>query len=92
VASAHHERLDGRGYHRGIPGGELTAAARLLAVADQYEALTAVRPDRDALQPEAALRILERQVGTGIDAQAFDALRSAVGKGAVPAPAPVEQH
>jgi HD-GYP domain-containing protein (c-di-GMP phosphodiesterase class II) len=92
VASAHHERLDGHGYHRGIPGGELTEAARLLAVADQYEALTAVRPYRDALAPEAALRILERQVGTGIDAGAFEALKSAVGKGAVPAPAPVEPH
>jgi putative nucleotidyltransferase with HDIG domain len=92
VASAHHERLDGGGYHRHLPGGELPEAARLLAVADQYEALTASRPYRDALLPEKALQILQRQVGTGIDGVAFDALKSIVRKGMAPDPAPVEPH
>jgi putative nucleotidyltransferase with HDIG domain len=92
IASAHHERLDGGGYHRHLPGGELPAAARLLAVADQYEALTAARPYRDALLPEKALQILEKQVGTGIDPAAFDALKTIVQKGMAPDPAPVSPH
>jgi putative nucleotidyltransferase with HDIG domain len=93
VASAHHERLDGGGYHRALPGGELPQSARLLAVADQYEALTAVRPYRDAMLPEAALRILESEVGTAIDADAFEALKAIVQKGMAPDPAPpTETH
>lgn len=90
VASAHHERLDGSGYHRGLPGGEMSQEARLLAVADQYEALTAPRPYRAPLTSDQALKLLEGQVGTGIDPLAFQALRSAVEKGGVPAPAPKE--
>ncbi len=78
LASAHHERPDGRGYHRALGGGELPASARLLAVADQYEALTANRPYRAALLPEQALRILEEQVGTGIDEPAYEALRAII--------------
>lgn len=80
LASAHHERVDGLGYHRSLPGGTLSLAARMLAVADQYEALTAARPYRTALSPQKAITMLEEQVGTGIDAQAFDALRALVAK------------
>lgn len=91
VASAHHERLDGSGYHRGLPGGEMSQDARLLAVADQYEALTAPRPYREPLSSGEALKLLEGQVGTGIDAAAFQALRATVEKGGVPEPAAVEK-
>lgn len=63
VASAHHERLDGRGYHRGLPGGEVSAGARLLAVADQYEALTAARPYRQPLTPQEAAGAAARPSG-----------------------------
>ncbi|MCW5873241.1 MAG: HD domain-containing protein [Anaerolineales bacterium] len=90
VASAHHERLDGGGYHRGLPGGEMSQDARLLAVADQYEALTAARPYRQPLTPQEALALLEGQVGTGIDPLAFQALKAAVQKGAVPEAAAVQ--
>jgi HD-GYP domain-containing protein (c-di-GMP phosphodiesterase class II) len=79
LASAHHERPDGGGYHRAVSGGELSASARMLAVADQYEALTATRPYRAALLPEQALQILGDQVGTGIDEQAYEALRAMLG-------------
>lgn len=91
VASAHHERLDGSGYHRGLPGGEMSQAARLLAVADQYEALTAPRPYRQPLSSAEALKLLEGQVGTGIDPVSFQALRATVEKGGVPEPAAVEK-
>ena len=50
VAGAHHERLDGSGYHRGRPGAALSPAARLLAAADAYHAMTEPRPFRGALR------------------------------------------
>ncbi|MGH2581653.1 MAG: HD-GYP domain-containing protein [Anaerolineales bacterium] len=78
LAAAHHERLDGEGYHRRVTGDALTLPARLLAVADQYEALTAKRPYRTALVPHDALQVLALQVGTGIDEKAYEALRKIV--------------
>lgn len=80
LASAHHERLDGTGYHRSLPGTTLSLAARMLAVADQYEALTAKRPYRAAMAPEKAIGLLAEEVGTGIDPVAFEALRATVEK------------
>lgn len=80
MASAHHERLDGRGYHRGVPGGELPLAARLLAVADQYEAMTAERPYRQPMPTEKVMGILSDEVGRGIDAEAYAALSAYVSK------------
>jgi HD-GYP domain-containing protein (c-di-GMP phosphodiesterase class II) len=84
LASAHHERLDGKGYHLNLGEGDLPAAARLLAVADKYEAMTAPRPYRDALPSTEVMQILAGQVGTGIDARAFEALRDLVEKGEAP--------
>ena len=49
VAGAHHERLDGRGYHRQLDGDELPWITRVLTVADIGEALTAKRPYRDEM-------------------------------------------
>lgn len=89
VASAHHERLDGKGYHRHLRENELPATARLLVVADQYEAMTATRPYREALPSTEALQILEAQVGTGVDGRAFRALRDLVAKGKAPPSEPL---
>jgi HD-GYP domain-containing protein (c-di-GMP phosphodiesterase class II) len=77
VAAAHHERLDGRGYHLGLDGSQLSPAARVLAVADVAEALSADRPYRDGLAPEVVLEIIGRDAGTALDADAFVALREA---------------
>lgn len=74
LAGAHHERLDGNGYHRHTGSTELSREARILAVADQYEALTAHRPYREGLAPEDALSILRKDAGTGVCAEALDAL------------------
>ncbi len=49
TAGAHHEKLDGSGYWRGLKGDALSQHARVLAVADVYEALTADRPYRAAM-------------------------------------------
>lgn len=54
IAGAHHERLDGSGYHRGSAGPQLPAEARLLAAADCYQAMTHPRPHRDRQQPDRA--------------------------------------
>jgi diguanylate cyclase (GGDEF)-like protein len=65
---AHHERMDGGGYPQGLPGSEIPVEARILAVADAYEAMTADRPYRRALPLEHARAELERGAGTQFDA------------------------
>jgi HD-GYP domain-containing protein (c-di-GMP phosphodiesterase class II) len=74
MASAHHERLDGGGYPRGLAAPELTMPMRLLAVADVYEALTSDRPYRPALSSDDALAVLRADVPRRLDREAFAAL------------------
>jgi HD-GYP domain-containing protein (c-di-GMP phosphodiesterase class II) len=78
VASSHHERLDGRGYFRGLRDDQVPLGARILAVADIYEALTAERPYRPALAPEAALKIMERDRAVALSADCLDALARSI--------------
>ncbi|TMQ73773.1 MAG: HD domain-containing protein [Candidatus Eisenbacteria bacterium] len=84
VAGSHHERLDGRGYHRRLRGDEIPPGGRVLAVADMFEALTANRPYRPALPEETALRILEAERGVGLDADCLDGLIYNLERGTVP--------
>jgi DNA-binding CsgD family transcriptional regulator len=80
VATAHHERLDGSGYHRGAQARELPIAARLLAAADAYQTKTEPRPYREALAPEqAAAALLEETASGGLDADAVRAVLAAAG-------------
>ena len=80
VAASHHERLDGSGYHRCLPAGMLTPAARLLAAADAYRAMTEPRPHRPALTPEAAAAALRAEVRAGrLDSDAAEAVLAAAG-------------
>ena len=65
---AHHERIDGGGYPQGLPGSAIPVEARILAVADAFEAMTADRPYRKALPLEAARAELRRGAGTQFDA------------------------
>jgi HD-GYP domain-containing protein (c-di-GMP phosphodiesterase class II) len=78
VASAHHERLDGSGYPRGLSAGELTIPMRVLAVADVYEALTAERPYRTAFSSVRALEVIGLDVPHRLDQDAFAALKHGV--------------
>jgi diguanylate cyclase (GGDEF)-like protein/putative nucleotidyltransferase with HDIG domain len=71
---AHHERPDGLGYPRGLKGDEIPLEARILAVADAYEAMTADRVYRPALGEEAARAELEAGAGTQFDARVVEAL------------------
>jgi HD-GYP domain-containing protein (c-di-GMP phosphodiesterase class II) len=75
AASAHHERLDGRGYDRGIRDAHLPDAARILCVADICDALSASRPYRDGMPPDRVLDIMGREVGAAIDPDCFAALK-----------------
>ena len=74
VACAHHERLDGRGYHHRTDGDRLPTEARLLAVADVAEALTADRPYRDAMPWEKVQKIMSNDVGTAFCGDCYEAL------------------
>jgi putative nucleotidyltransferase with HDIG domain len=76
VAAAHHERLDGSGYPDGMTGKELTLAARIIAVADVFQALTEKRPYRDAMPADLVLGMMATDVPAKLDADCFRALRS----------------
>lgn len=65
VATAHHERVDGSGYHRGLDSSSLSPAARLLAVADAFYSKTEPRPYRDALSPKQAAVVLAAKAERG---------------------------
>ncbi|HUF92798.1 MAG TPA: HD domain-containing phosphohydrolase [Candidatus Limnocylindria bacterium] len=70
----HHERCDGSGYPDRLVGAAIPPAARVVAVADVYDALTSDRPYRGALSPPNALDLVIRQAGTTLDADVVAAL------------------
>ena len=77
IVRHHHERIDGNGYPDGLIGNEIPLIARILAVADAYDAMTSDRPYRDAMPPQVArLRLaqaVESQFDTSVVA-AFEAI------------------
>ena len=81
LAGAHHERLDGSGYHRGVAGADLPLPARLLAAADAYHAMTEPRAHRAPLAPERAAEVLGEAASAGsLDADAVTAVVEAAGQ------------
>jgi HD-GYP domain-containing protein (c-di-GMP phosphodiesterase class II) len=80
LAGAHHERLDGSGYHRGLQAPSLTRPMRVLAAADVYAAMTADRPHRRALDAATVARDLRAEADAGrLDAEAVEAVLAAAG-------------
>jgi len=75
IAASHHERLDGTGYQLGLKGGEVPFMARILAVADVFDALTADRHYRKAMSSYEAFRILDEGVGAAFDGHIVEALK-----------------
>jgi diguanylate cyclase (GGDEF)-like protein/putative nucleotidyltransferase with HDIG domain len=71
---AHHERPDGSGYPEGLAADAVPLEASILGVADAYEAMTAKRPYRGALDPDAASEELRRNAGQQFDERVVDAL------------------
>jgi putative two-component system response regulator len=74
---SHHERLDGRGFPDGLVGADIPLEARIIAVADSFDAMTTSRPYRESLTPEEALVELRRVSGSQLDPDAVEAFTSA---------------
>jgi putative nucleotidyltransferase with HDIG domain len=74
IVRAHHERMDGRGYPRGIPGEEIPAVARIVAVAEVYDTLTAPDTYRTPMTSFEALTELRRVAGKQLDPVYVEAL------------------
>jgi len=74
IVLAHHERFDGSGYPFGRRGEEIPLAARIIAVADAYQAMISPRPYRPALKPHQALLEIAGAAGTQFDRRVVDAL------------------
>jgi putative nucleotidyltransferase with HDIG domain len=80
IVVAHHERLDGSGYPRGLRGQQIPLEARILAVADTYDVLVSDRPYRKAFDRERAYRILREECGTHLWEPAVRALFRSLGE------------
>jgi HD-GYP domain-containing protein (c-di-GMP phosphodiesterase class II) len=80
VAGMHHERNDGSGYHRSCSASEIPPAARILAAADAFQAMTEARPHRPALSRDKAASELQKEVRAGrLDGEAAGAVIEAGG-------------
>ena len=79
----HHEALDGRGYPYGLKDDQIPLLARVIAVADTFDALTTNRPYQHAHTPEEALRIIHNLAGKRLDPKAVDAITAVYGRGEI---------
>lgn len=73
IAGAHHERFDGKGYPDGLSGEDIPLGARIIAVADFFEAITAKRHYHQPMPPEQAFALMRAKTGTHFDATVVDA-------------------
>ncbi|HUG41591.1 MAG TPA: HD domain-containing phosphohydrolase [Longimicrobiales bacterium] len=78
LVRSHHERWDGKGYPDGLAGEDIPITARILGVADVYDALTTARSYRSALSHEEAIGIMERDSGTAFDPELFGLFRGLI--------------
>ncbi|MDO8449649.1 MAG: HD-GYP domain-containing protein [Rhodoferax sp.] len=78
VSAAHHERLDGGGYPRGLKAADIALETRIITTADIFDAITAERPYRGAVPVEKTLAIMADTVGTAIDADCFAHLKKII--------------
>jgi HD-GYP domain-containing protein (c-di-GMP phosphodiesterase class II) len=79
----HHEALDGRGYPYGLKGDQIPLLARVIAVADTFDALTTNRPYQKAHTPEQALQIIQNLAGKRLDPEAVAALMAVYARGEI---------
>ena len=79
----HHEQIDGRGYPEGLGGEKIPIIAKIVAVADTYDAMTTDRPYRKALSKEIAIQELNRCAGTQLDKDVVKAFIKAYEKGGI---------
>jgi HD-GYP domain-containing protein (c-di-GMP phosphodiesterase class II) len=79
IAGAHHERIDGQGYPRGLRGDEIPLGARIIAVADFFEAITAKRHYRDPMSFEQAVTLLKEESGPHLEPEFVEAFLRVLG-------------
>ncbi len=79
----HHEALDGRGYPYGLSGDQIPLLARVIAVADTFDALTTNRPYQHAHTPEEAFKIIQNLAGKRLDPETVAALMAVYGRGEI---------
>jgi HD-GYP domain-containing protein (c-di-GMP phosphodiesterase class II) len=79
----HHEALDGRGYPYGLQGDQIPLLARVIAVADTFDALTTNRPYQTAHTPDQALQIIQNLAGKRLDPEAVKALLAVYARGEI---------
>jgi HD-GYP domain-containing protein (c-di-GMP phosphodiesterase class II) len=89
IVRSHHERLDGTGSPDGLKGDAIPFEARLVSVADAFDAMTSVRPYRPSLSVTHAMRELEKGIGIQFDGGAVRAFQKAFTEdAALPIPTP----
>jgi HD-GYP domain-containing protein (c-di-GMP phosphodiesterase class II) len=74
IAGAHHEKIDGTGYPKGLRGKDIPLGSKIIAVADFFEAVTSQRHYRDPMHVEDAFRLLREGSGSHFDKKVVDAL------------------
>jgi HD-GYP domain-containing protein (c-di-GMP phosphodiesterase class II) len=84
LVAAHHERMDGQGYYRGLSSEQIPVGARVIATVDRFDELSHPSPERPSLEPEQALDRLREDAGRGLWSQAVNALAQELGAGALP--------
>jgi HD-GYP domain-containing protein (c-di-GMP phosphodiesterase class II) len=73
----HHERWDGKGYPSGLKGEEIPLIARVISVADTYDAMVSTRPYRKGLDPKIAYDEIVKHSGTQFDPEVVEAFKVA---------------
>jgi HD-GYP domain-containing protein (c-di-GMP phosphodiesterase class II) len=79
----HHEMMDGKGYPQGLKGDEIPMQARIVSVADTFDAMTTDRPYQKGMSLEDALKLIKTFVGTRYDGNVVDALVAACESGQI---------
>ncbi|MFV2060320.1 MAG: HD domain-containing phosphohydrolase [Gammaproteobacteria bacterium] len=80
IAESHHEKFDGSGYPHNLVGLIIPLSARIVAVADVFDALTSKRPYKDAWPIEKAMRVMKEDAGTHFDAEIITAMENVMPK------------
>ena len=87
----HHERLDGSGYPYGLASASIPIEARIVAVADTYDALTSDRPYRKARTPQEARQVVKEEAGRRLDATVVSAMFAALDAPTIRLPSQVDR-
>src|SRR4029078_2500937 len=91
IVESHHERWDGTGYPHGLKGEDIPLTARILCVADVYDALTTERSYKRAFSQLEPTEIMRREIGKQFDPQLFARFEEMVRRGRVNAPAAAQR-